>query len=141
MKRTDVGPFPIPGDDERERTLAEINRRGTDINHLTTRIHVLKSQQRQREHEEHERIRPILDELHAQMLTLQEKMAVHWRDYQTRITQHRRQAEREIGDTQSKVWTLQQKNSYAASLLAPIRRLPTEMLSEIFTVAIKVYGY
>src|SRR5258706_6591891 len=75
------------------------------------------------------------------MLTLQEKMAVHWRDYQTRITQHRRQAEREIGDTQSKVWTLEQKNSYAASLLAPIRRLPTEMLSDIFTVAIKVYGY
>lgn len=141
MKRTDIVPFTIPDDDEREQTLVEMNQRETDINHLTARIHVLKYQQQQMEHDEHERIRPILDELRTQMLTLQEEMAAHWRDYQIRITQHRQQTERVIGDIQSKVWTLEQKNSYAASLLAPIRRLPTEMLFEIFTVAIKVYGY
>ena len=141
MKRTDIGPFIISHDDEKERTLAEIHRREIDINRLTASIHVLESQQQQRDHEEHERVRPILDELHAQIVTLQEKMMVYWRDYQSRITQHRRQTERAIEDIQRKVRTLEQKNSYAASLLAPIRRLPTEMLSEIFTVAIMVYGY
>jgi hypothetical protein len=140
VKRTDVGPFPTPDDDEREQTLVEIHRRGTDIDHLKAGIHVLKSQQHQKDHEEYERIRPILGGLHTQILSLQEKMAVHWRDYQNRVAQHRRETERVIGEIQSKVWNLERENSYAASLLAPIRRLPAEMLSEIFTVAIMVYG-
>ena len=140
MKRTDVGPFPIADEDERERTLVEIHRRETDIDRLKAGIRVLKSQQRQKDNEDHEHIRPILDELHAQMFTLQEKIAVYWRDYQRRILQHRQETERVIRDIQSKVWALEQENSYAASLLAPIRRLPAEMLSEIFTIAITVYG-
>jgi hypothetical protein len=139
VKRTDIGPFTTPHDNERERTLVEIHRRETDIDHLKAGIRVLRFQQRQRDHEEHERIRPILDELHTQIITLQEKMAVHWRNYQTRIMQRQRETERVIGGIQSKVQTLEQENSYAASLLAPIRRLPTEMLSEIFTIAIMVY--
>ena len=139
MKRTNIGPFTTPDDGERERTLVEIHRRETDIDRLRAGIHVLVSQQRQRDHEEHERIRPILDELHAQILTLQNKMSVHWRDYQARVVQDRRETERVIGGIQNQVQTLEQENSYAASFLAPIRRLPTEMLSEIFTVVILVY--
>ena len=140
MKRTDIGPFTAPDDGERERTLAEIHQRETNIDHLKDWINTLRSQQRQRDREEHERIRPILDELYAQIFTLQEKMGVHWRDYQTRVMQRQRETEREIEEIQSKVRTLEQENGYAASLLAPIRRLPIEMLSEIFTVAIMVHG-
>ena len=119
--------------------LAEIHRRETDINGLKAMIRDLESQQRQRDHEEGERAHPKLDELHAEIFTLQEKMRVYQLDYQSRIMRDRQKTENVIGHIQSKVWTLEQENTYAASLLAPVRRLPVELLSEIFTVAIVVY--
>ena len=137
MKLADYGS---PNDAHRAQIAAEIRRRETEIGGLKALIQAELSQQRQRDHEEHERIRPVLDELHAQILTIQGKMAAHWRDYQRRTTHSRQQIDRAIGDIQSKVWTLDQKNIYAASLLAPIRRLPVEMLSEIFATAIMVCG-
>jgi len=141
VKRTNDCRFITPDSVQKDQSLKEIRRRETDIDELKATIQLLKTQQRQRDQEEHERVRPILDELHAKILTLQEKMAVHWHTYESRTIQNRRSTERAIGDIQRKVWTLEQENIYAASLLAPIRRLPDEMLSEILTIAITVYGF
>ena len=117
-----------------------MRRRETDINDLKVMIQDLISQQRQRDHEEHERVRPTLDELNSEIFALQEKMRVHWLGYQNRVMQDRQNTEKMIGGIQSKVWTLEQENTYAASLLAPVRLLPVEILSEIFTIAIVVNG-
>ena len=140
MKKIGVGPFISPDGDQKTRMLMEMRRRETDVNGLRAMIQDLESQQRQRDHEEDERVRPTLDRLHAEIFTLQEKMRVYWLDYQSRIMRDRQKTDKVIGDIQSKVWALEQENTYAASLLAPVRRLPVELLSEIFTIAIVVYG-
>jgi len=54
--------------------------------------------------------------------------------------QPQRDTEMAIRDIESKTSAFEQENYYAVSLLAPIRRLPAEMLSEIFTLAIIEYG-
>lgn len=123
----------IPGDEETQRREAEIGG-------LKTAIQALESQQLQRDCDEKERVRPILDELYAQIPDLQENMVVYWRDCQSRVDQSRRQTETSIAEMQNKVSVLEQTNLYASPLLAPIRRLPAEILSEIFLVAVIVYG-
>lgn len=135
-----AGPLVIAGDEEKRRTVEEIQRRETEIGELKTAIQALESQQLQSDTDEQERVRPILDELHAQIIALQEKMAAYWRHYQSRIVESRRQTEMAIAEIQDKVSVLEQTNLYASSLLAPIRHLPAEILSEIFLVAIIVYG-
>ena len=135
-----TGPLIIPGGEERRRTGEEIRKREAEIDGLKTAIHALESQQLQRDCDEQGRVRPILDELYAQILVLQEKMADCWRNYQSRATQSRRQTDTAIAEIQNKVSVLEQMNLYAYSLLAPIRRLPAEILVEIFLVATTVYG-
>jgi len=135
-----VGPFAIPEDEEKRRTEKDIWGRQTEIDKLKSVIQALESQQRRRDCDQQERVRPILDELYAQIIVLQEKMAVHWRNHESRNIQSRRQTETAIADIQNKISVLEKTNLYAASLLAPIRRLPAEILSEVFIIATIVYG-
>jgi hypothetical protein len=142
VKRPDAGPLltGTPNDDEKQRTWAEIRRRETKIDDLKAMIQVLESQQRQRDHEEQDRVRPIIDKIHEQIITLQERIAECWHDSQSLLVQYRQKTEGAIVNVQNKVWILEQENLQAISYLAPIRRLPAEVLSEIFIVAIMVHG-
>jgi hypothetical protein len=133
-----LGPFITPTD-VKART-EEIGRRKIEIDDLKATILRLETEQLQRDHEEQDRVRPVFDQLHAKIILLQEEMAKHWRDYESRVTESRRQTETAIADIQNKVSTLEQKNLYALSLFAPIRHLPAEILSEIFVIAIVAYG-
>ena len=74
------GPLVIAGDEEKRRTV-EKRRRETEIGELKAAIQALESQQLQSDIDEHERVRPILDELYAQIIVLQEKIAAYWRVY------------------------------------------------------------
>ena len=135
-----AGLLVIAGDEEKRRTAEEIRRRDTEIGDLKAAIQALESQRLQSDSDEQERVRPVLDELYAQIVTLQEKMAAHWRHYQSRLVQSRRQTDMAIAKIQDKVSVLEQRNLYASSLFAPIRRLPAEILSEIFLLAFIVSG-
>ena len=117
-----------------------ISRRMNEIVKLNAQIRDLEVLQQQKTHEEEERLRPILDELHAQVVILQQQMAQHWNDHEVRVVQSRQDTQIEIPDIETKITALEQEHNYAISLLAPIRRLPTEILAEILTVAIKGYG-
>ena len=60
--------------------------------------------------DQQERVRPILDELYAQIKNLQEKMAVHWRNHESRNIQSRRRPETAIADIHNKISVLDQTN-------------------------------
>jgi hypothetical protein len=134
-------PFVTPNEEEKRQIEEEIRRREIEIASLKTTIEVLEFQERHRDQEEQKRLRPVLNELHEQIFVLQDKMAEHWRDYQNRLAQSRRQTETAIANLNDRVLALEQKNVHASSLLAPIRRLPAEILSEIFLIAITAYGF
>jgi len=67
-------------------------------------------------------------------------MAQHWHGHETRVVRSRQETRIEILDIEGKISAPEQGNNYATSLLAPICRLPPEILAEILTVAIKEYG-
>ena len=130
----------VPSVVGKEQIEKGISGRKNEIVKLNARIRDLEVLQQQKIHEEEERIRPILDELHAQVVILQQQLAQHWNDHEARVGQSRQDTQTEILGIESKISALEQENNHAISLLAPIRRLPTEMLAEILTVAIKEYG-
>jgi hypothetical protein len=124
---------------KKEQIQEGISQRDEEIVKLNAQIRNLEIQQRQRCHEEEDRIRPTLDELHAQIIILQQQMALYWREHEARVMQSQGDTEMAILDIESKISALEKENNYALSLLAPIRRLPAEMLSEIFMLAITEY--
>jgi len=134
-----ASPSVIPEDKERQQAEAEIRRRETEIEELKIAIHTLESEQEQTDRTEQERVRPVLDGLYAQIIILQGMLADRWRTYQNRVLQSRRRTETAIADIRNKVSVLEKKNFYAISLLAPIRRLPAEILCEILISATLVY--
>ena len=75
-----------------------------------------------------------------QIVILEQQVARYRRDHETRIAQSWQDSQIAILDLESKILALEQENSHALSHVAPIRRLPAEMLSEILTVAITEYG-
>ena len=103
---------------------------------LNDQIRNLQIRQQQRDHEEENRIRPTLDDLHAQIIDLQQQMVLIWREHEARVNQSGRDTETAILGIEKRISILEHENNCAISLLAPIRRLPAEMLSEIFMVAI-----
>jgi len=130
----------IPEGEEKRQIEEEIRRRETEIDNFKNAIQALESRQQLRDREEQDHIRPILDEIYAQIIALRGKMTGYLHDSQNRVIQSHRRTETAIADVQNKVSVLEQKNLYSTSLLAPIRRLPAEMVSEILTSAIISYG-
>lgn len=125
---------------KKEQIQEGISQRRKEIVELNDQIRNLQIRQRQWDHEEEDRIRPTLDNLYAQIIDLQQQMALHWREHETRVNQSGRDTETVILGIEKRISTLEHENNYAISLLAPIRRLPAEMLSEIFMVAIMECG-
>jgi hypothetical protein len=82
------------------------------------------------------RIRPAMDALHDQVIAIQQQMASLWGAF----SEDRQRAERAVqvvvAGLNAQIDVLEQENINAASFLAPIRRLPVEMLAEIFLLAI-----
>ena len=136
-----ASPSIIPEDGEKQQAREEIRRRKTKIEELKTAIHALESQQQQADRDEHERIHAILCELHTQIVDLEKKTAEHWRAHQSRTIQSHRVTETTIAEIQNRILILEQENLYAISLSAPIRRLPAEILSEIFSFAVIHLGH
>ena len=81
-------------------------------------------------------LRPVMDHLHDRILTIQKEMV----DRRSALSAERREAEAtvtaKIRNFEVHVNTLKHENYNAASFLAPIRRLPVEILTEIFLLSI-----
>jgi hypothetical protein len=83
-----------------------------------------------------EKLQPTMDTLHNQMLSIQQKMASNWRQYSKDHHKAEYTAQALVTDLEAHIRILEQKNLNAASFLAPVRRLPEEILAEIFHFAI-----
>ena len=81
-------------------------------------------------------LRPIMDYLHSQILAIQKQMADHWNAFSAERQKAEAAVTAKVTDIEMQIHVLNQENSKAASFLAPIRRLPVEMLAEIFIISI-----
>jgi len=77
-----------------------------------------------------------MDILHNQILAIQRQMASLWGLYSADRQKAERAVEAVVEDLKVQIYILEQENINSASFLAPIRRLPMEMLAEIFLLAI-----
>jgi hypothetical protein len=95
---------------------------------------------RNEQEKELEVLRPIMDDLHGQICAIQHQMARLWTDYTARMSTAHETTAREIEEFQKIIRSLEQENSNSKSFLAPIRRLPTELLAEVFAIVIECCG-
>ena len=84
-------------------------------------------------------LRPILDDLHGHICDIQHEMARRWTDYTTCMSKAQECTQQQIAQLQKQIRDLEQEKSNSKSFPAPIGRLPTELLAEIFGVAIDCY--
>ena len=129
------GPVTAPSAVKKGKIQEGISQRKKEIIELEAQVQDLKIRQRQRNLEGEERIRPTLDQIYAKIVSLQQQIVLHWREHESQVIQSGQETELAILDIAKKISALEQENDYAISLLAPIRRLPAEMLSEIFMFA------
>ena len=95
---------------------------------------------RKLQEKELEVLRPILDQLHAKICEIQREMARLWTEYTARMSVAQEFAQVKVAGFQERISALEKQNSNSQSFLAPIRRLPTELLAEIFVIAITCHG-
>ena len=77
-------------------------------------------------------LRPILDDLHDRICAIQHEMAHRWTDYTTCMSKAQECTQQQIAQLQKQIGDLEQEKSNSKSFPAPIDRLPTELLAEIF---------
>ena len=117
-----------------------MERRAAEVVYLNQQISKRKEQLRQLQEKELETLRPILDHLHASICEIQREMAHLWTEYTSRIAAAHEATEAEVATLQERITLLEKENGESQSFLSPIRRLPTELLAEIFTIAIESHG-
>ena len=86
------------------------------------------------------KLRPIMDYLHGQILAIQKQMTDHWNAFSAERQKAEVAVTAKVTDIEMQIHMLKQENSKAASFLAPIRRLPVELLAEIFIISISFHA-
>ena len=72
-----------------------------------------------------------MDYLHKRIILIQKQMADHWNAFQAERQKAEAEVSTNVTDIEVQIHVLKQEHSTAASFLAPIRRLPVEMLAEM----------
>ena len=116
-----------------------MGQREAQIASLKEKIAELDENLRNVQEKELETLRPIMDDLHGQICAIQHDMARRWTEYTGRMSKAHEYTQQQIAKLQKQIGSLEQENSNSKSLLAPIRRLPTELLAEILSIVIECY--
>ena len=117
-----------------------MGQREEQITSLKGKIEDLNENLHKLQEKELETLRPIMDEPHAKICAIQHEMARPWTEYTGRMSEAHEYTQRELAKLQKEIGSLEQRNSNSNSSLAPIRRLPTELLAEIFATVLQSYG-
>jgi len=117
-----------------------MEKRAARITSLNERISNIKKRLRQSQEIELETLRPIMDQHHARICKIQQEMARLWTEYTARMAAAQEESEKRVAALQKCITFLEQENNKSQSFLAPIRRLPTELLAEILVIAIECHG-
>jgi hypothetical protein len=108
---------------------------------LDAKTRVLKAEFNAESEEKVATLRPIMDQLHSQILAIQRQMRDHWDDFSNERQKAEAGVTAKVSDLEVQIHILREENSKAACFLAPIRRLPVEMLAEIFVLAISCHSH
>ena len=114
-----------------------MEKRATEVVSLKERISKLKDHLCQLQEQKLETLRPIMDHHHARICEIQQEMARLWTEYTARMAVAQEATETEVTAIQKRITFLEKENSKSQSFLAPIRRLPIELLAEILIIAIE----
>ena len=133
------GPH-LPSEIEALQTRVAMERRAAEVVSLNERISKLKEQLCQLQEKRLEKLRPIMDHHHARICEIQQEMARLWTEYTSCMAAAQEATETEVSFLQGRISFLEKENSKSQSFLAPIRRLPTELLAEILTITIESHG-
>ena len=117
-----------------------MERRAAEIASLSERISKLKGDLCEWQEKELGTLRPIMDQHYTKICAIQQEMARLWTEYTARMTVVQSDTEMQVAALQGRISFLEQENTKSQSFLAPIRRLPIELLAEIFVIAIEGYG-
>lgn len=110
--------------------------RTAQITSLNNRVAKRQEHLHKLQEKELETLRPALDHLHANICEIQREMARLWTEYTARMSAAQAGVQVEVEDLQQRISFLEKENNKSQSFLAPIRRLPTELLAEIFAIAV-----
>ena len=83
-----------------------------------------------------DKLRPTMDMNYSQIIAIQQRMAALWNIYSEQRQKAEPKVQAVIEGFNVQIQVLELENDNAASFLAPIRRLPVEMLAEVFYWAI-----
>ena len=117
-----------------------MERRAAEVVCISQHISKLKEQLSQLQEKELETLRPIMDLHHARICQIQQEMARLWTEYTSRMAAAQEATETKVTTLQKRITFLEKENSKSQSFLAPIRRLPIELLTEILAIAIESHG-
>ena len=123
------------------QTRAKMAERQTRIEDLEAKIGHLRAEFTAESQEKVAALRPIMESLHSKILIIQRQMADLWNEFSAERQEAEAALTAKVADLEVQIHTLKVESSKAASFLAPIRRLPMEMLAEIFVLSISSHAH
>ena len=126
----------LPMDTEKNQTRAKVAEREIQINVLEMKIGDLKATFEAESQEKLAVLQPIMGHLYSQILAIQGELVNRWNAFSAERQGARAAVTAMVTDLEVQIHSLEQENSNDVSSLAPISRLPAEILTEIFLQSI-----
>lgn len=130
----------LPMDTEKNQTRAKVAEREAQINTLEMKIRDLRTTFEAESQEKSAALQPIMDHLHSQRLSIQKEIVDHWNAFSAERHEARAAVTAKVTDLELQIHILKQENSNTVGFLAPIWRLPAEILAEIFVLSIHIHA-
>ena len=132
--------YHFPMDTEKDQTRAKVAEREAQINALEIKIRDLRTTFEAESQEKSATVQPIMDHLYGQLFNIQKEIVDHWNAFSVERHEARAVITAKVADLELQICILKQENSNTVSFLAPIWRLPAEILAEIFILSIHIHA-
>jgi hypothetical protein len=126
----------LPMDTEENQTRAKVDEREAQIGALEMKIRDLRITFETESQNKLAALQPIMDHLNSRILAIQMAMVDHWNVFLAERQEAEATVTAKVTDLEVRVHALKQENSSIVSSLAPIWRLPAEILVEVFLLSI-----
>ena len=132
--------YHFPMDTEKNQTRAKVAERDAQINALEMKIRDLRTTFEGESQKKSAALQPLMDHLYGQRLNIQKEIVDHWNAFSAEHHEARAVMTAKVTDLELQIHILKQENSNTVSFLAPIWRLPAEILAEIFVLSIHIHA-
>ena len=129
--------YHLPMDTEKNQTRAKVAEREAQINALEMKIGDLRTTFEAEDQEKFAALQSIIGHIYTRNLNIQKEIVHHWNTCLAERQEARAAVTAKVTDLGWQVHILRQESSNTIGLLAPIYRLPAEILMEIFVLSIQ----